>query len=185
VFRVGLVKQQDPQGARVRVAFPDRDQMLSYWLPVVVFKAQNDKGYWLPDLGEQVVCLMDEHDEAGAVLGAIYSVADTPPVQSADKFHISFKDGASFEYDRAAHALAVSLPGGATVNISLNGAAIAIDASGNVGVVPGNGAKIQLGAAGTMAGVARLGDAVQVIDDESGEILHGTITSASTDVVAN
>ena len=73
MFRVGLVKQQDLQGARVRVAFPDRDQMLSYWLPILFPKTQNDKSYWVPDIGEQVVCLMDEHDEAGAVLGAIYS----------------------------------------------------------------------------------------------------------------
>ncbi len=64
MFRVGLVKQQDLQGARVRVAFPDRDQMLSYWLPILFSKTQNDKSYWIPDIGEQVVCLMDEHDEA-------------------------------------------------------------------------------------------------------------------------
>jgi phage baseplate assembly protein V len=185
MFRVGLVKQQDPQGARVRVMFPDHDQMVSYWLPIVVFKSQDDKAYWLPDLGEQVVCMMDEYDEAGAVLGAIYSVADTPPVQSADKCHVSFKDGATFEYDRSTHKFAMSLPSGSTMSISLNGASIAIDTSGNVAVVPGNGAKIQLGTAGTMAGVARLGDAVQVIDDEGGAVLNGTITSASIDVVAN
>ncbi|HZO81119.1 MAG TPA: phage baseplate assembly protein V [Candidatus Binataceae bacterium] len=184
MFRVGLVRQQDVQGARVRVAFPDRDQMLSYWLPIVAFKTQDDKGYWMPDLGEQVVCLMDERDEAGAVLGAIYSTADTPPVHSADKFHVAFKDGASFEYDRAAHALALNLPKGATMKISLNGASLAIDASGNLTLVPADGAQLQLGAAGQMAGVARLGDAVQVTDDEGGT-LHGTITSASTDVVAN
>ncbi len=184
MFRVGLVKQQDLQGARVRVAFPDRDQLLSYWLPVVFTKTQNDKGYWVPDIGEQVVCLMDEHDEAGAVLGAIYSSADTPPVQSADKYHMSFKDGASIEYDRAAHALAVSLPNGATMSISANGASIAIDASGNVKVIPGNGARIALGASGGGVGVARLGDRVQVTDDEGG-LLNGTIVSASTDVVAN
>jgi phage baseplate assembly protein V len=75
MFRVGLVKQQDLQGARLRVAFPDRDQMLSYWLPILFSKTQNDKSYWIPDIGEQVVCLMDEHDEAGTVLGAIYSSA--------------------------------------------------------------------------------------------------------------
>ncbi len=134
MFRVGLVKQQDLQGARVRVAFPDRDQMLSYWLPILFPKTQNDKGYWVPDIGEQVVCLMDEHDEAGAVLGAIYSSADTPPVQSADKYHMSFKDGASIEYDRAAHALAVSLPNGAAMSVSASGASIAIDGGGNVTV---------------------------------------------------
>lgn len=185
MFRVGLVKQRDPQSARVRVTFPDHDQLLSYWLPIVVSKTQDDKGYWMPDVGEQVVCVMDEHDEAGAVLGAIYSVADTPPVQSADKYHMSFKDGASFEYDRSGHTLAVNLPSGSTMNISLNGASIAIDASGDVAIVPGDGAKVRLGGTGTMAGVARLGDAVQVIDDEGGAVLHGTITSASDDVVAN
>jgi phage baseplate assembly protein V len=134
MFRVGLVKQQDVQSARVRVAFPDRDQLLSYWLPILFGKTQNDKSYWIPDIGEQVVCLMDEHDEAGAVLGAIYSVADTPPVQSADKCHVSFKDGASVEYDRAAHALAVSLPSGATISLSTGGASIAIDAGGNINI---------------------------------------------------
>jgi len=134
MFRVGLVRQQDLQSARVRVAFPDRDQMLSYWLPVLFLKTQNDKSYWIPDIGEQVVCLMDEHDEAGTVLGAIYSSADTPPVQSADKYHMSFKDGASVEYDRAAHALTVTLPNGATMNASAHGASIAIDASGNISV---------------------------------------------------
>jgi phage baseplate assembly protein V len=134
MFRVGLVQQQDLQGARLRVVFPDRDQMVSYWLPILFPKTQNDKSYWIPDLGEQVVCLMDEHDEAGAVLGAIYSSVDIPPVQSADKYHISFKDGATVEYDRAGHALAMSLPDGATMNLSVNGASIAIDASGNITV---------------------------------------------------
>jgi len=134
MFRVGLVKQQDLQSARVRVTFPDRDQMMSYWLPILFPKTQDDKSYWIPDIGEQVVCLMDEHDEAGAVMGAIYSRSDAAPVNSADKYHLSFKDGASVEYDRAAHALAVSLPEAATLNLSVSGASIAIDSSGNITV---------------------------------------------------
>jgi phage baseplate assembly protein gpV len=104
-FRVGIVQAQDTAHAKVRVVFPDYDEMISWWLPVVFFKTQNDKAYWIPDIGEQVVCLMDLRDEAGAVLGAIYSSADMPPVNSANKFHLGFKDGASFEYDRAAHVL--------------------------------------------------------------------------------
>lgn len=90
---------------RLRVVFTEFDQMLSYWLPLVVPKTQNDKAYWIPDVGEQVVCLMDAHDENGVVLGAIYSQLDSTPVQSADKFHLGFKDGTSVEYDRAAHVL--------------------------------------------------------------------------------
>jgi phage baseplate assembly protein V len=107
-LRLGIVKEQDSSLARLRVVFNEFDQMLSYWLPVVVPKTQNDKAYWLPDIGEQVVCLMDERDEAGVVLGAIYSQADSTPIQSAEKFHLGFKDGASMEYDRAEHVLALT-----------------------------------------------------------------------------
>ena len=105
-FRLGIVKEQDLSLGRLRVVFIEFDQMVSYWLPLVVPKTQNDKAYWIPDIGEQVVCLMDAHDEAGVVLGAIYSQPDSTPVQSADKFHLSFKDGTTMEYDRATHIMA-------------------------------------------------------------------------------
>jgi len=107
-LRLGIVQAQDPTLGRLRVTFDEFDQMLSYWLPVVVPKTQNDKAYWLPDIGEQVVCLMDGHDESGVVIGAIYSQADVTPVQSADKFHLGFKDGTTIEYDRAAHVLGLA-----------------------------------------------------------------------------
>ena len=104
-FRVGIVDEIDVTTARVRVIFPDYDQIQSYWLSIVVPKTQNDKAYWIPDIGEQVICLMDFHDEAGAVLGAIYSMTDTTPVANANKWHLGFADGAAFEYDRALHIL--------------------------------------------------------------------------------
>jgi phage baseplate assembly protein V len=124
-FRVGLVTQQDVQNCRVRVVFPDHDQMVSWWLPVVVPKTHNDKAYWLPDLGEQVVCLMDAHDEDGAVLGAIYSQGQqgdaTPPQMTGNKWHVTFQDGATVEYDRNLHTLAISVPANGTINITVNG----------------------------------------------------------------
>jgi phage baseplate assembly protein gpV len=89
--------------------------MLSYWLPVVVPKTQSDKAYWLPDIGEQVVCLMDERDEDGVVLGAIYSRVDGTPVQNADICYLGFKDGASFEYDRAGHIFVLSFSDSASI----------------------------------------------------------------------
>jgi len=212
-FRVGIVQQQDALRAKVRVVFPDYDEVISWWLPIIFFKTQNDKAYWIPDIGEQVVCLMDLRDEAGAVLGAIYSDADVPPVNSANKFHLAFQDGTSFDYDRVAHLLdlifqdttqikydsnahlldvkfadqgeikydgaehllSVNLPQGAAFNLTANGAQILIDSSGNVSIR--SAGQIQLGTA-TLAGVARLGDQVQV-----GEQI-GTIVTASTDVLA-
>jgi phage baseplate assembly protein V len=142
MFRVGIVKSQDPANARIRVTFPDRNQMTSWWLPVVTPKSQNDKAYWMPDIGEQVVCLMDEHDEDGAVLGSIYSTADTPPVASADKWHLTMKDGAIFEYDRNSHALAVNIPSGGTVTITANAATIQIDATGNINLTAAKNIKL-------------------------------------------
>jgi phage baseplate assembly protein V len=140
VFRVGLVQAQDIQNCRVRVTFPDRNQLVSWWLPVVMGKTQNDKIYNIPDLGEQVVCLMDSHDEDGAVLGAIYSSADTTPVQSADKWHATMKDGSTFEYDRSTHTLAVNVVTTGTINITVNGGSANITANGgNLNLAAPNG----------------------------------------------
>jgi len=81
-FRIGLVQEigTGAKQGRVRVRFPDHDQVVSWWLFVCVPKSgSGGKGWWIPDLGEQVLCLMDKYDEDGAVLGAIYSSADVAP----------------------------------------------------------------------------------------------------------
>jgi len=195
-FRVGTVSAQDTARAKVRVTFPDRDQLVSYWLPVLVTKAQHDKFYDMPDIGEQVVCLMDLRDEAGCVLGAIYSSADTPPVNSPDKWHVTFKDTAVLEYDRnlhvlkhvaqdnalfkydsVAHAMTFQLPNGAIATVTANGAEIQIDASGNVNISPGSGGQIVL--AGGGPAIARVGDSVVVNDPDDGPIT-GHITGGSS-----
>jgi phage baseplate assembly protein V len=171
-FRVGLVEAQDVTNARVRVKFPDRNQLVSWWLPIVTPKTQNDKAYWIPDIGEQVVCLMDSHDEDGAVLGSIYSQVDTTPVQSADKWHLTMKDTATLEYDRSAHTLAVSIPSGGSVTITCNNATIEIDTSGNIIFNPG----AELILAGGGPAVARVGDSTTC---PAGT---GSITSGSSKV---
>jgi phage baseplate assembly protein V len=175
-YRVGIVTVQDASHCRVRVIFPDRDQMQSWWLPVVVAKTQSDKAYYLPDIGEQVICLMDEYDEDGAVLGSVYSSVDMAPGGvSANNVHWRAQDGASFDYDRSSHRLTVSAPAGATVSITASGATIAIDASGNINVTAAG--QIRLGA-GSLKGVARLGDSVTC---PAG---IGSISSASAIVLA-
>jgi phage baseplate assembly protein V len=176
VFRVGLVEAQDAANCRLRVTFPDRDQMTSWWLPIVIPKSQNDKAYWLPDIGEQVVCMMDERDEDGAVLSAIYSQADTTPVQDSNKVHWSFKDGTAIEYDRGNHVLSFALPQ-ATLTIQASGASITIDGQGNVTITPSG--QILLGGSAAARGVARLGDSVVC---PAGT---GTITTSSTIALAD
>jgi phage baseplate assembly protein gpV len=212
-FRVGIVQQQDPAHAKVRVVFPDYDEMISWWLPVVFAKTQDDKVYWIPDIGEQVVCLMDLRDEAGAVLGAIYSSADTPPVNSANKFHLGFKDGAHFDYDRVAHLLdllfedTTELKYDARIHLldlkfqdqaelKYDGNAHILSVSLPQGAgfnLTANGAQIQIDSSGNViiqsAGQVRIGNGPLLGVARLGDQVQvgeatGTIVSASIDVLA-
>src|SRR5437868_4599353 len=64
-------------------------------------------------------------DEGGAVRGATYSQGQQgdqpPPSMTADKWHITMKDGATFDYDRNSHTLGISVPANGTVNITVHG----------------------------------------------------------------
>lgn len=118
MYRRGVVSRTDPSTGRIKVRFPDRDNMESWWLEVGHHKTHRDKAYWMPDIGEHVACLMDEHAEAGVVLAAIYSRADLPPADSQDKLHVLMADGAVLEHDRAAHRLLVDLTAsGGTIHL--------------------------------------------------------------------
>jgi len=112
MIRVGEVVAVDEKNCRVRVRLKDCDGMVSYWLPVVVPKSKDDKFYFLPDVGELVLCaFLDYGVEQGFVLGAIYNKKDLPPVSSRDKLHIKFKDGTFLEYDRNSHKLKIHCKG--------------------------------------------------------------------------
>ncbi len=118
-YKQGVVSAAKPGFCRVR--FDDLDGLATAWLPVIHHKTQDDKVIWTLDIGEHVACLMDCNMEDGCIVGAIYSEADTPPVASADKFRVQFKDGGSFEYDRSNGAMNVVCKG--VANLTAGGAA--------------------------------------------------------------
>ena len=122
MIRVGKVVAVDDKNAKVRVQIEDADAVVSYWLPVVHQKSQSDKHYWLPDIGELVVCAFYGDDwDTGFVLGSIYNDKDKPPAETREKFVIEFKDGTRIEYNRASHELHISVKGD-----------ILIEADGNI-----------------------------------------------------
>lgn len=99
--RLGYVIEQIPAEGKVRVRMEDADCVDTFKLPVLVHKTRCDKQWWLPDLGEQVVCVfLPLGLEIGFVLGSFYSLQDLPPVDSPDKAHLRFLDGGWLEYDR-------------------------------------------------------------------------------------
>ncbi len=88
----------------------------------------------MPDINEQVACMMDEHGEEGIVLGAIYSDADTTPISNQDKYHITFNDGTVLEYDRANHILTANVQGVANITAQTANITAEININGNVNV---------------------------------------------------
>jgi phage baseplate assembly protein V len=108
-FKTAIVKEARPGFARV--VFPDIDDFVSAWLPIVMRKTLRDKECFALDEGEHVACVLDENFEDGVVLGAIYSDAEVPPVESGDKLRFQFFDGGSFEYDRSSGKLAIVTTG--------------------------------------------------------------------------
>ncbi len=116
MLRLGYVVEVLPEEARVRVECRDADCLQTYTLPVLAPKTRCDKGYWLPDLGEQVLCVfLPLGLEVGFVLGALYSLADVVPVASPDKAHLRWQDGAWVEYDRGSGEMQVHCRGSLTL----------------------------------------------------------------------
>lgn len=94
MLRFGIVSQINPITVQARVSFED-DESTSFWLPILQTKTLKDKFYIMPDIGEQVVCLMDENSEDGVILGSIYSSEDIPVVQSENEISMNLEDGSS------------------------------------------------------------------------------------------
>lgn len=79
---------------------------------------------WLaPSIGEGVMLLCPSGDPAQAVaLRGFYSEDFPPPSTDPAKHMRVYRDGASIEYDMAAHVLNAVFPDGGTVNITAPGA---------------------------------------------------------------
>lgn len=118
MYRRGIVTELDPATHRARVRLPDRDNITSPWLNVLAPTAHDDKVFGLPPVGSQVAVLLDEHDEAGCILGAIYSTQDQPTASSEQVRRIDFRDGTRIEYDAEAQRLNIALADGASVHVT-------------------------------------------------------------------
>ncbi len=92
------------------------DDSTSFWLPILQTKTMKDKFYSIPDIGEQVACLMDENSEDGVILGSIYSTEDVPVVTSEKQISLNLENNAQINIDKETNTLTVTFQ-----NINLNG----------------------------------------------------------------
>ena len=137
MIKVGVVESFNQENATARVIFEDIN-IKSYDLPIIVKQSQNNKDYWMPDIGESVLCLfLPTGIESGFILGSYYNKKDRPPVTDQNKRTVKFKDGTVLEYDRKTHKLTADVKGDidikATGNINVNAnGAITINSSTSI-----------------------------------------------------
>lgn len=112
MLKFGIISKIDGDKGLVQVKFPDDDDMISGWLPMLQHGSKANKYFRIPDLEEHVSCLMDENCENGVVLGSIYSKDETPgAAKGKDIAGVEFSDGTVVKYDRAGHKLIITTTG--------------------------------------------------------------------------
>ncbi len=119
MVRTGTVSAVYPKTDTVRVVFDDKDNTTSPELHVLHRFSGKNKDYWMPDLGDQVLCIFNNNDKnfsTGWVLGSYFTEKQPPQVASADIMRIDFADGSYIEVNRADGSLQVNFTGPVTIN---------------------------------------------------------------------
>lgn len=131
IVRIGRVSSINAAANTAKVVFTDKNELVSGELMIVNRGSMADKDYWLPDIDEQVLCLMLPNNSgqglnAGFILGSFFSAEDAPQENSADVRAVKFGDGTVVKHDRSTGNLTVNVTGdisiiaGGTVTIRGN-----------------------------------------------------------------
>lgn len=121
MLRFGTVSDYDPARHMARVKFPDRDGIISGWLPVAARNTKSNHDENPLDVDEHVLCLMEGNGtESGAVMCAIYDDTNKPLTADKDTRTTRYDDGTTITYDRANHVLTVDVQGDITIKATGN-----------------------------------------------------------------
>ena len=136
IIRIGRVSSIDVNTNTARVAFSDKDDLVSGKLMIVNRGSMVDKDYWIPDIDEQVLCLMLPNKSGlglneGFILGSFFSAEDAPQERSTDVRAVKFGDGTVIKHDRSTGNLTVNATGDISIiaggTITIQGAVVKIN----------------------------------------------------------
>jgi len=118
---LGRIQALDSQGvipkAKVQIG-----ELTTTWLPLMVTRAGADRSGWLPVVGEQVVVLSPNGElSQGIILGSLNQRDYPSAVRQPGQHRIDYADGARLVYDREQHHMQLSLPAGATLDVTAKG----------------------------------------------------------------
>lgn len=124
-IRIGVVAQLDEANARVKV---NAGGLTTDWLPWLTARAGEDRSWWAPEPGEQVLVLSPYGDPSQAVvLPAIYQDAHPAPASARTKHRVEYKDGAFVEYDREGHHYHLDVPSGGSITLHIGGTTMLLE----------------------------------------------------------
>lgn len=93
LIRIGEVSSTNPDKMTVKVVFLD-ENIVSDDLSVGCRGSKNNKDYWMPDVGEQVLCVFPPNSRnKGYCVCSFFSNVDIPPVGSVQNKRILNIDG--------------------------------------------------------------------------------------------
>lgn len=95
---IGIVSQYGSQPGTVIVTRPDQEDRTSGELYVMSRGTKGTKDYWMPDIGDSVLCILLPNTSGsgpgeGFVIGAHYSDVDAPAESDTNTRSIRYKDG--------------------------------------------------------------------------------------------
>lgn len=134
LLMVGTILEVDYAAARCRVGV---GEIRTAWLKWFTNRASNDRSWWAPEVGEQVMVLSPSGELAtGTVLPAIYQSAHPAPGNLATHRIDDYGDGTRVTYDRETSVLTIDCVGDIVINnaksITINtGATLDITAGGS------------------------------------------------------
>jgi phage baseplate assembly protein V len=192
LIQVGTVTEVDYAKARAKVLLAGLE---TAWLPWTTTRAGGDRTWASQEVSEQVLVVCPDGDPAqGVIAGSIYQAQWSAPAASGDVTRTVYSDGAITEYDRAAHAMAVTLPAGGALTVTAPGgvtitatAGVTVTAPGNVTVTAPtttlNGNLVVTGSISTGTGAAGGATIRGNIQQISGSFTtDGAVTSAGDQV---
>lgn len=110
MYERGIVSAVDVATHRVRARLPQKQDVETGWLDVLVRATHQETDFGLPKVDTQVALMLDEA-LAGCVLGAVYSEADPPPALAGSARRFTFVDGSYVEHDAVSGRTTIHVTG--------------------------------------------------------------------------
>ena len=119
--RFGYVSAYDEKKHMAKITFPDKNDLVSGWLPIAVRNSLKNHDEHHFDIGEHVFCVMQGNGlESGCVLCAIYDDKNKPPVHNQNERAVTYEDGTTIIYDRENKKLKINCVGDIEIHADKN-----------------------------------------------------------------